>query len=230
MAQNKASPFAFLQDLALGGPSPSPSACGALTARVPARRARRLLARVRPRCAPQRPLHEGLHAGARVACRGSHALGGGRNERRHRKDGLRAARARQDSAAGTGAAPRPPPARAHGAPGRSLLTGGPRSMQVGQSNVGAPQYSGMMDALIRVPKEQGVLALWRGNMSNCMRYFPTQAMNFAFKEKYQKLFVRPREEVGSWRVCVCACARACTPRVHLHPCTCVRKCLMSFAW
>ena len=81
-------------------------------------------------------------------------------------------------------------------------------MQVGQSNVGAPQYSGMMDALIRVPKEQGVLALWRGNMSNCMRYFPTQAMNFAFKEKYQKLFVRPREEVGSWRVCVRARARA----------------------
>merc|ERR1719199_1143910 len=29
-----------------------------------------------------------------------------------------------------------------------------------------------------------------------MRYFPTQAMNFAFKEKYQKIFVRPREEVG----------------------------------
>jgi solute carrier family 25 (adenine nucleotide translocator) protein 4/5/6/31 len=36
----------------------------------------------------------------------------------------------------------------------------------------------------------------RGNLSNCLRYFPTQAMNFAFKEKYQKIFVRPREEVG----------------------------------
>ncbi len=50
--------------------------------------------------------------------------------------------------------------------------------------------------MIRVPKEQGVLALWRGNMANCLRYFPTQAMNFAFKEKYQKMFVRPKEEVG----------------------------------
>jgi solute carrier family 25 (adenine nucleotide translocator) protein 4/5/6/31 len=69
-------------------------------------------------------------------------------------------------------------------------------LQVGQSNVGAPQYNGMMDALVRVRREQGVLALWRGNLSNCMRYFPTQAMNFAFKEKYQKLFVRPKEEVG----------------------------------
>ena len=36
----------------------------------------------------------------------------------------------------------------------------------------------------------------RGNLSNCLRYFPTQAMNFAFKEKYQRIFVRPREEVG----------------------------------
>ena len=40
-----------------------------------------------------------------------------------------------------------------------------------------------------------VMALWRGNLSNCLRYFPTQAMNFAFKERYQKIFVRPREEV-----------------------------------
>lgn len=69
-------------------------------------------------------------------------------------------------------------------------------LQVSASNPGAPQYAGMMDALVRVPREQGVLALWRGNLSNCMRYFPTQAMNFAFKEKYQKIFVRPREEVG----------------------------------
>ena len=27
-------------------------------------------------------------------------------------------------------------------------------MQVGNTNVGAPQYTGMMDALVRVPKEQ----------------------------------------------------------------------------
>lgn len=53
-----------------------------------------------------------------------------------------------------------------------------------------------MDAMVRVPKEQGIAALWRGNTANCLRYFPTQAMNFAFKEKYQKMFVRPKEEVG----------------------------------
>jgi solute carrier family 25 (adenine nucleotide translocator) protein 4/5/6/31 len=58
------------------------------------------------------------------------------------------------------------------------------------------RYTGIMDALVRVPKEQGFSAFWRGNLANCLRYFPTQAMNFAFKEKFQKMFVRPREEVG----------------------------------
>ena len=30
--------------------------------------------------------------------------------------------------------------------------------------------------------------MWRGNYPNCIRYFPTQAFNFAFKEKYKKIF------------------------------------------
>ncbi|EKX41128.1 hypothetical protein GUITHDRAFT_158243 [Guillardia theta CCMP2712] len=72
-------------------------------------------------------------------------------------------------------------------------------LQVGSLNAEGQKYKGMVDALFKVPKEQGVLALWRGNLSNCLRYFPTQAMNFAFKERYQKLFVRPREEVGFTR-------------------------------
>lgn len=59
-----------------------------------------------------------------------------------------------------------------------------------------PKYNGMFDAFNQVRTQQGVAALWRGNLANCLRYFPTQAMNFAFKEKYQKMFVRPREEVG----------------------------------
>ena len=43
------------------------------------------------------------------------------------------------------------------------------------------RYKGIMDVLRRVPQEQGVAALWRGNMANVLRYFPTQALNFAFK-------------------------------------------------
>ena len=46
-----------------------------------------------------------------------------------------------------------------------------------------------MDVLIRVPKEQGFAALWRGNLANVIRYFPTQALNFAFKDTYKKMFL-----------------------------------------
>lgn len=51
-------------------------------------------------------------------------------------------------------------------------------LQVGNVNTGSPQYKGMMDALIRVPQEQGVAALWRGNLSNCMRYFPVRPCSY----------------------------------------------------
>jgi solute carrier family 25 (adenine nucleotide translocator) protein 4/5/6/31 len=52
------------------------------------------------------------------------------------------------------------------------------------------QYKGIMDAFRRIPQEQGVMSLWRGNLANVIRYFPTQALNFAFKDRYKKIFVR----------------------------------------
>ena len=61
---------------------------------------------------------------------------------------------------------------------------------------GATKYNGIVDTFRRISVEQGLSSFWRGNTANCLRYFPTQAMNFAFKEKYQTLFVRPKEEVG----------------------------------
>ena len=75
-------------------------------------------------------------------------------------------------------------------------------LQVQHSNPNIPkeqQYSGIVNCFSRVIAEQGVVSLWRGNMANVIRYFPTQALNFAFKDKYKKLFVRPRQEVGFWR-------------------------------
>lgn len=51
------------------------------------------------------------------------------------------------------------------------------------------RYKGIIDVLVRVPKEQGFLALWRGNLANVIRYFPTQALNFAFKDTYKRLFI-----------------------------------------
>lgn len=51
------------------------------------------------------------------------------------------------------------------------------------------RYKGIMDVLVRIPKEQGFAAFWRGNLANVIRYFPTQALNFAFKDTYKKMFL-----------------------------------------
>jgi len=51
------------------------------------------------------------------------------------------------------------------------------------------RYKGMVDCFVRIPKEQGFLAFWRGNLANVIRYFPTQALNFAFKDKYKQVFL-----------------------------------------
>ncbi|XP_039397082.1 ADP/ATP translocase 4 isoform X2 [Mauremys reevesii] len=51
------------------------------------------------------------------------------------------------------------------------------------------QYKGMIDCFVRIPKEQGFLSFWRGNLANVIRYFPTQALNFAFKDKYKQIFM-----------------------------------------
>jgi len=51
------------------------------------------------------------------------------------------------------------------------------------------RYKGMVDCFVRIPKEQGFAAFWRGNLANVIRYFPTQALNFAFKDKYKQIFL-----------------------------------------
>jgi len=50
------------------------------------------------------------------------------------------------------------------------------------------EYKGIVDVFVRVPKEQGFAAFWRGNLANVIRYFPTQALNFMFKDEYKKVF------------------------------------------
>jgi len=52
------------------------------------------------------------------------------------------------------------------------------------------RYTGIIDCLVRVRKEQGVSAYWRGNFANVIRYFPAQAMNFAFKDTFERIFTR----------------------------------------
>lgn len=51
-----------------------------------------------------------------------------------------------------------------------------------------PRYTGIKNCFSRVASEQGVAAFWRGNLTNIIRYFPTQAFNFAFKDSIKTLF------------------------------------------
>jgi solute carrier family 25 (mitochondrial adenine nucleotide translocator), member 4/5/6/31 len=60
------------------------------------------------------------------------------------------------------------------------------------------RYTGIVDCFVRVNKEQGLLAFWRGNFTNVIRYFPTQAFNFAFKDTFKTMFPKydPKKEFG----------------------------------
>lgn len=53
-----------------------------------------------------------------------------------------------------------------------------------------PRYTGIGNCFTRVYKEQGLKAFWRGNLTNVIRYFPTQAFNFAFKDTIKAMFPR----------------------------------------
>jgi len=45
----------------------------------------------------------------------------------------------------------------------------------------------------------GAIALWRGNWANVLRYFPTQALNFAFKDTFKKMFNADKKRDGYFK-------------------------------
>merc|ERR1711937_184438 len=49
-------------------------------------------------------------------------------------------------------------------------------------------YKGVVDCTMRTLKGEGIVPFWRGNLANVLRYFPTQALNFAFKDSIKALF------------------------------------------
>lgn len=51
-----------------------------------------------------------------------------------------------------------------------------------------PRYTGIVNCFARVNSEQGMASFWRGNGTNIIRYFPTQAFNLAFKDSIKKMF------------------------------------------
>jgi len=60
-------------------------------------------------------------------------------------------------------------------------------------------YKGIADCFKRVAAEEGVGSLWRGNTANVLRYFPTQALNFAFKDQFKRMFGYSQAKDGYWK-------------------------------
>jgi solute carrier family 25 (adenine nucleotide translocator) protein 4/5/6/31 len=61
-----------------------------------------------------------------------------------------------------------------------------------------PRYTGIMNCFTRVAAEQGVGAFWRGNFTNCIRYFPTQAINLASKDSIKNAFPKYNPKTEFW--------------------------------
>lgn len=55
-------------------------------------------------------------------------------------------------------------------------------------------YNGIVDCVKRTYLTEGVLSFWRSNMVNCARYFPSQALNFAFNDQIKSLVPRSPTE------------------------------------
>ncbi|KAK2407334.1 ADP,ATP carrier protein 2 [Trifolium repens] len=60
-------------------------------------------------------------------------------------------------------------------------------------------YKGIGDCFKRTMADEGVVSLWRGNTANVIRYFPTQALNFAFKDYFKRLFNFKKDKDGYWK-------------------------------
>merc|ERR1719350_1715566 len=58
-------------------------------------------------------------------------------------------------------------------------------------------YTGVVDCCKRVLSTEGVYPFWRGNLANVIRYFPTQALNFAFKDSIKATFATPKDASNS---------------------------------
>ena len=75
-------------------------------------------------------------------------------------------------------------------------------LQTKATGADGKQYTGILNCFARVIKEEGVFALWRGNMSNIIRYFPTQAINFSVKDQLNRIFCKydAKKEPGKFFV------------------------------
>merc|ERR1711935_731968 len=61
------------------------------------------------------------------------------------------------------------------------------------------RYTGIGNCFTRIQSEQGTKAFWRGNGTNIIRYFPTQAFNLAFKDTIKAMFPKYNSKTDFWK-------------------------------
>ena len=61
------------------------------------------------------------------------------------------------------------------------------------------RYNGIIDCFGRTFRSEGLTSFWRGNTANVIRYFPTQALNFAFRDTYKSMFAFKKDRDGYWK-------------------------------
>jgi solute carrier family 25 (adenine nucleotide translocator) protein 4/5/6/31 len=64
-------------------------------------------------------------------------------------------------------------------------------------------FKSVVEAFSWVTKNEGVLAFWKSNFTNCLRYFPTQALNFSLLPQYKKIGVLKPNKEDSFGTSLC---------------------------
>ena len=62
-----------------------------------------------------------------------------------------------------------------GAPDRVRSRGAQTRLMAQEKGEGPLRYRGLLDALVKIPREEGLLALWKGLLPRLMRIPPGQA-------------------------------------------------------
>lgn len=59
------------------------------------------------------------------------------------------------------------------------------------TDLAAPKYTGIWQTLMLVSREEGPLALWKGNGANVLRVIPVYGLKFAFNDTFKALVAGP---------------------------------------
>lgn len=63
-----------------------------------------------------------------------------------------------------------------------------------EKDLKAPKYTSILQTLALVSKEEGPLALWKGNGANVLRVIPVYGLKFAFNDTFKTLVAGPEKK------------------------------------